>query len=401
MTLPELLPTHPASSSAEEKPRLLYIITRANRGGAQIHVLDMARAIRDDFDVSVATGEDGFLVEQCRALEIPVYIIPHLQRRIWPPTDALALWELGRFIRRTHPDIVHTHTFKAGFLGRIAARLLGVPAIYTMHTWLFGTDALPWIYGLLGAPCERLGASCGSRLLTVAAAGTELAHRYTLAPDDKVVTIHNGIPDSPCRAVPGAGDTPVITMVARFMVAKEHSVLLRAFAKLPSGPRLRLIGGGPLLPACKSLATELGIADRVDFLGERDDVPEQLASSGILVLVSKFEMFALSILEAMRAGLPVIASDVGGNSEAVIDGETGFLVPQGSVEALSRALLKLTQDAELRADMGRAARRRYLEHFTFERQLSRTVHLYYDVLRDAGKDFAAPARQVEQTERAA
>jgi glycosyltransferase involved in cell wall biosynthesis len=299
------------------------------------------------------------------------------------------------------PDLVHAHTFKAGFLGRIAARLLGTPAIYTMHTWLFGTEALPRMYGLLGAPCERIAAHCGSRLLTVSDAGAKIAHHHRVTGAEKVVTIHNGIPDFPLRAMPGAADAPVITMVARFTEAKEHALLLRAFATLPPGARLRLIGGGPLQAACKSLATELGIAERVDFLGDRDDVPQQLAASSIFVLATKFEMFSLSILEAMRAGLPVIVTDVGGNREAVIDGETGFLVPQGSIEALTLALLKLTQSAELRAAMGRAARRRFVQNFAFEHQLQQTVHLYYDVLQEAGKRFTSPTQPVEEPRRAA
>jgi glycosyltransferase involved in cell wall biosynthesis len=120
---------------------------------------------------------------------------------------------------------------------------------------------------------------------------------------------------------------PVITMVARFAPVKDHPTLLRAFANLHPGPCLRLVGDGPLRQDCERLAHELGIGDRVEFLGDRDDIPRLLASSDVFVLASKYEMLPLSVLEAMRAGLPVIASDVGGMRETIV--KRAFLYPAG------------------------------------------------------------------------
>jgi glycosyltransferase involved in cell wall biosynthesis len=132
------------------------------------------------------------------------------------------------------------------------------------------------------------------------------------------------------------------------------------------------------------LAHELGISDRVDFLGDRDDVASLLGSSDVFVLATNFEMLPISILEAMRAGLPVIASRVGGISEVVIDGETGLLVPRNSVSALAQALTRVIEDFELRVTLGRAARRRFSEEFLFARQAERMHSLYMEVL-EAGK----------------
>jgi len=117
MELPEgaCVPIHDGG-----KPRILYIITRARRGGAQTHVLSLACAMRQDFEVAVATGEEGFLTEACRERSIPVYILPHLQRQIRPIADARAFWEILKLIQRLQPDLIHAHTFKAGFLGRLA-----------------------------------------------------------------------------------------------------------------------------------------------------------------------------------------------------------------------------------------------------------------------------------------
>jgi glycosyltransferase involved in cell wall biosynthesis len=360
------------------------VITRAERGGAQVHVLRLAQAMRDEFDVSVATGEEGFLAESCRNIGIPVYIVHSLQREIRLVTDARALWELTRLINRLRPDLIHTHTFKAGFLGRLAGVLCGVPSMYTVHSWLFGTPALPRMWRILGAPIERIAARWCLRLIVVSGLGARLVEAHHIASPEKVSVIPNGIPDVGARADHRVKPLPVLTMVARFTEAKDHELLLRAFARLSQTSTLRLIGSGPLLDQCKELAMQLGIAARVEFLGEREEVAALLAASDIFVLATRFEMFSLSILEAMRAGLPVVASDVGGNSEAVVDGETGILVAPGDVEAMSAALRRLVEDADLRSRMGTAGRHRFSEHFLCAKQELTTREVYRQVLVECG-----------------
>jgi glycosyltransferase involved in cell wall biosynthesis len=363
------------------KPRVLYIITRAEYGGAQTHVLNLACAMRQYFDVAVATGEEGYLAEACRDKAIPVHTVPYLQREISPAADARALWEIQKLIKRLQPDLIHTHTFKAGFLGRLASYLRSVPSIHTVHSWLYGTPALPRLWSILGAPSERLAAHWCQRLITVSEAGARIAREHRLVPDARIVTIHNGIPDCSERANPCRGDhSPVITMVARFTEVKEHDILLRAFASIFPGPRLRLIGDGPLRKSSEKLAQELGIHDHVEFLGDREDVASLLATSDVFVLASNFEMFSLSILEAMRAGLPVIASDVGGNCEAIDHGKTGFLVPSGSIIALASTLRQVLDDSDLRIRLGREARQRFTERFLFAHQARNTRCLYQDIL---------------------
>ena len=374
------------------KPRILYIVTRAERGGAQTHVLSLASTMRPEFDVAVATGEEGFLTETCREQGIAVYVLPHLQRQVSPPADARAFWEIRQLLRRLQPDLIHAHTSKAGFLGRLAGHTLGIPTIYTVHSWLFGTAVLSRVWGLLGAPCERLASNWCERLIAVSEEGARVALKHRIAPPAKVVTIHNGIPDCPERANLSSNRPPVITMVARFTVGKDQEVLLRAFATMQAGPRLRLVGDGPLRQSCEKLAHELGICERVEFLGNRDDVASLLAASDVFVLASKCEMLPISVLEAMRAGLPAVVSEVGGVGEAVAHGKTGLLAPCGSAPALAQALTQLIEDRDLRLRLGRAARQRFEERFLYVQQEKRTRSVYREVLFESGRTVSGVPR---------
>ena len=171
-------------------------------------------------------------------------------------------------------------------------------------------------------------------------------------------------------------------MVARFEPQKDHACLLRALAGAPGKWRAVLVGDGPTHPAAEALARELGIADRVSFPGSRDDVPDVLAGAHVFSLASRWEGLPRTILEAMRAGLPVVASDVDGVGEAVADEETGFLVPAGDSAALGRRLGQLFAYPSLRKRMGDAGRRRYEESFTFERMVAETAAVYDAVLAE-------------------
>jgi glycosyltransferase involved in cell wall biosynthesis len=206
------------------------------------------------------------------------------------------------------------------------------------------------------------------------------------------VVIHNGMPDVPThlRANPGMGDEVRAVMVARFAPPKDHATLLRAMPGLPD-LRLDLVGDGPDLDAARRLAAELGINDRVRFLRARADVAEILAASHLFVLSSHSEGFPLSTLEAMRAGLPVVVTDAGGAPEAVVPGETGFVVACNNVDEMRGALARLAADAALRARFGASGRRRYKERFAFDRMYERTLATYEEVLAARAHPHREPA----------
>ena len=174
-------------------------------------------------------------------------------------------------------------------------------------------------------------------------------------------------------------------MIARFGPQKDHRTLLRALGGLQEQSwRLDLLGDGPLLREMEALAAALGIADRIRFMGQRMDVDQILAASQGFLLVTNWEGFPLSILEAMRAGLPVIASAVGGVSESVLDGDTGYLIPKGDVERLRKRIAELVSDPALRSRLGARGRQHYEQHFTLESAVSKTLAVYQDVLSRRG-----------------
>lgn len=366
-------------TAPQRRPRLLYIVTRAEHGGAQAHVLDLAMGMSKLFDVQVATGEEGYLTESCRERAIRVHLVSHLEREISPFKDLRGMRELAKLMKRIRPDIVHAHTFKAGFLGRFAAKRLKIPCVYTVHMWPFG-GAVPLSWRLSAPFCERLAARWCDRLISVSEMGVTVAAEHKICHSSKITLISSGISDDSARARLDRDTDLRCTMVARFTYFKDHALLLRAFSRLSGETRLLLVGSGETLPAAKKLAEELGIRNRVEFTGARSDVPKLLSQSDVFVLASKQETLPISILEAMRAGLPVIASNIGGISEEVIDGETGLLVPPGSVEALSAALERLLGNKQLRMSMGRAGRRRFEDLFLAETMIKRTGALYKSVL---------------------
>jgi len=367
--------------------KILYLITRADRGGAQVHLLDLLRGLREHVDAAVGVGEEGFLTSEARQLGIPCRIVDGLVQPLAPKQDWSALGALLRLIRDVKPDLVHAHTSKAGVLGRLAARLEGVPAVYTAHTWCF-SERTSWKWKLAGVPAERLAAKCCERIINVSEANRRMALQYRIAREARLETIHNGIPDVRQRAEPGRRGVPVIAVVARFSPQKDQRLLLHALSDIGPPTRAVFVGDGPTRPFVEAEARKLQLMDRTTFMGEQHDIAGILSTAKIFALPSKWEGFPLSILEAMRAQLPVVASDVGGVAEAVSHGENGYLVRCGDMSTFRASLSALIENPTLRGQMGAAGRKRYEAEFRLETMLARTLIVYREIV--PGQSSAAP-----------
>ena len=360
---------------AERRLRILMLITRAELGGGQTHVADLLRGLREDFDVHLGVGETGYLTEVAAGLGIETHILPSLVQPLQPFKDIAALHECIALINRIHPDLIHTHTSKAGFIGRAAAKWTGVPSVFTAHTWCFAEGtSLKW--KLVGTPLERLAGNWCGKVINVSDANRALARDKQIAEESKHVTIHNGIGDNPLRAQPAVeGVTPRIIMLARFAAQKAQSLLVEAVRGIDKPFELVFVGDGPTRVEVEEQVRAAGLSSRVQFLGQRLDVAELLASSHIFALFTHWEGFPISILEAMRAGLPSVVSDVGGVREA-IDESCGRIIAPRDVEGFRTALDALVGSAALRAELGAGARSRYERNYTVDVMLGKTVNVY-------------------------
>jgi len=363
--------------------KIVLMVTRADPvGGAQIHVRDLATALRAQGHApTVITSGSGPFIEDLRARSIPLIILRHLIAPMRPIRDLRALQELLTVLKEIRPDLLTAHGAKVGILGRVAARTLGIPLIVTVHGWACAPGT-PRLQAAVSRRLERLIGPLATKLITVSEFDRRFGVESRLVHAHRVVTVHNGMPDVPpaLRARPGEVP-PRLIMVARFEPQKDHVTLLRALGGLRASRwDLDLIGDGPLRSQMERLAEELGIAGQVHFRGQRKDVAELLAQAQISLLISNWEGFPLSILESMRAGLPVIASGVGGVGESVQDQETGYLVPRGDVDVLRDRIGRLLNDPGLRIRLGANGRRAYEQHFTLDRMVTKTLAVYREVL---------------------
>ena len=354
---------------------ILYVITRAEHGGAQTHILELLRASAGRYTVALVCGEVGFLTHEAKALGIAVFHLPNLVVPVNPRKDLLALAQLANVIRRFKPNLIHAHSSKAGLLARIAARLCGIPSIFTAHGWAFSEGASrprKWI----AMSSEWLAGRLGASIIAVSQFDRDLALRHGIADASRIFTITNGIRDDSGRACPEAGSPPVIVMVARFTPQKDHLTLLRALSTVLAPFRLWFIGDGPLIEQSRACAAQLGLLDRTEFFGDSCSVRDLLPSAHVFALISRYEGLPISILEAMCAGLPIVATDTGGVSEAVRNGWNGLLVGRARENTLRDALESLLGDPGLRKSFGMHSRALFESAFTAGAMVERTIELY-------------------------
>jgi glycosyltransferase involved in cell wall biosynthesis len=359
--------------------RIAYVITRADAvGGASIHVRDMARFMREHgHEVMVLVGGVGPVTAQLAAAAVPFLSLRYLLRSVHPFRDLRAVGELQSALRSFRPDLLSLHTAKAGYIGRIAAGGLGIPALYTPHGWPFGERFGPLSrlgFGLLEKAISRHAAA----IVCVCRYEKDLALRQGIADGGRLRVIHNGVHDvaPELLARPDAAPARIVS-VARLESPKDHRTLLRALALLKSMDwTLDLVGDGPLEEDLTLFARELDLGDRVHFAGYQSDPAKALSRAQVFALATRSEAFPRGILEAMRAGLPVVASQVGGIPEAVSESTGGLLVSPGKPDKLASALGRLLTDAGLRRELGARARRTYESRFRFERMAAETLEVY-------------------------
>jgi glycosyltransferase involved in cell wall biosynthesis len=366
--------------------KILFCVTRSDTlGGAQIHVADLALAMQErGEEVVIVTGGNGVFCRFIQRKGLRYISCDSLSREASFFRDISATLELRKLFRSENPDIVALHSVKAGLLGRIACRGLSPRVTYTVHGWsvVHGRERLQrFLYWML----ERFLVRWTDAVIFVSRHDRRLAIQHGLPLHGKSFLVRNALPDlsdiRPAQALTGVPCTRIVS-VARFQSPKDHLTLLTALAALSDlSWTLDLIGDGPDERSAREAVEELGLGDRVRFLGLQEGVDRLLPTYHLFVLSSRSEGFPLSILEAMRAGLPVVASEVGGIPEAVKEGTTGYLVEAGNVAAMSHAIGRLLRQPEDRTEKGMLGRERFLECFELSRMAERTHRVYDFILR--------------------
>ena len=375
--------------------RVLHIITRLEQGGAPAALIELLRRTNPHvFDISLVVGKaddpERELSIPDLELGVPVSVVSSLRRKIHPLRDLISLFRLIRIIQSGSFRIVHTHTSKAGILGRLAAALCRVPVIiHSSHGNIlegYFSSSATAAFSLF----ERVAALLSDRIICLTQREIEQYLAAGIGKRDQYVYIYNGIDidlfdrragdrEKIRKALGYTDDNIVCLSAGRLVPIKGQSDLLNGFAQAHAkNPQLRLVitGEGELRGQLEAESRSLGIDCVCVFLGWREDVPELLDATDLFVLSSHNEGLGLAIIEAMAKRLPVVSTKVGGVPEVVDDGRTGMLVPSHRPDCIGKAILRLSQNPSLAQKMGRAGYARARKLFSIKGTVDRTEALY-------------------------
>lgn len=361
--------------------KILYLITQSQWGGAQKYVFDLACALNPKHEIRVVFGGQGELKSRLEREKIPCLSMPFLVREIGLRQDFLAFWHLYALLKKERADVIHTNSSKAGLLGNLAARLAGVPRIvYTAHGFVFN-EPLSRLKKYLYIFLERVTARCAHTIICVSDYDRSRALFHKIAPPEKLVTIHNGIvlgPENTQPQNPKNGEKFVITAIANFYPNKGLPYLIEAAHLLSqkfSDLEFWVIGDGKERPILEKLISQHKL-NNFSLLGFQDNPQKILPQSDLFVLPSLKEGFPYAIIEAMGAGLPIVASRVGGIPEAVIENENGLLARPADAANLAEKIALLKNNPALRKTMSEKNRVKVSQLFSFRQMLERTERLY-------------------------
>ncbi len=386
-------------SKLRDRPyRVLFVITRLIVGGAQETVMLLAEGLdKKHFQTEVLcgpqTGTEGSLIEEVRRRGIPLTILPDLVRELDLIKDIKAFWKLYRFMKAGGYDIVHTNSSKAGILGRWAAWLAGTPVIvHTVHGWGHH-DYQQRLVQRVFVWLERISAHIAQRLIVVSTRNIEKGLADRIATKEKYFTIRSGIEleafmrpardRASMRALLEIPLTaPVVGTVTRLSAQKAPTDFAAAaieIAQTAPDTHFVMVGDGPLRGEVEGMIVKAGLQKRFHLTGLRRDVADLLTTFDIFVLSSLWEGLPRVLPQAMAAGLPIIASAVDGNTEAVRANENGILVPPGDRAALAEAMSQLLQDRQRAMKMGESGRAR-VQEFSVQKMVEDHERLYFELM---------------------
>lgn len=356
---------------------VLLVITKGEIGGAQTHVLELCRALHRQvvFSAVIGTAPGSFLQQALQDMGVRTTCLPALRNALNPLQLLASVRALLAHLDTQAPDLIHAHSAVAGVVARLAGKWRRIPVVYTVHGFGFKPQA-PAPVRLNAWLAEAVLAAWTTRMVCVSSHEKTLAARLPMDPA-RVSVIPNALGDVDWRCRHDDDAPASLVMVARMAPPKRHDLLLQALARMAADgqqPGVQLLGDGPLRPVLQQQAAALGLS-HVHFCGDVHNVAEQLAGHPVFVLMSDHEGLPMSLIEAMRAGMAIVASRLPGVEELLVDGESALLVANDPAE-LSQCLQRLLQDAPLRRRLGQAARQRYERHHTPEAMAARVLEVY-------------------------
>lgn len=374
------------------RKKILYVITKSNFGGAQKYVYDLATSLpKEHFDVIVALGGEGVLFEKLRAAGIRTVSLPALMRDVNPCKDLLSFFSLWKLFRAEHPDIVHVNSAKAGGLGALAARCVGVPTVvFTAHGWAFNEDR-PALTRFFVKLFSWFTVLLAHKTIVVGDAVLNDTNKWSLV-RHKITTIRNGLSAPLFKAREEARkhltnlvnteisrDAFIIGTIAELHQNKGLAYAIRAFAQVaPSNPHVFyfIIGDGEEKEKLQILIKQHGLEGRVHLLGFLPDAAKYLPAFDCFLLPSIKEGLPYVILEAGLASLPAITTAIGGIPEIIDDTKTGLLVPSRDADALAHAIKWMIENPERRDDLGTALCKKVSHDFSLSKMSTKTIALY-------------------------
>ena len=364
------------------KLKIAHFISRSDTiGGSQRHVLDISSHLKKEgHSVTVISGPHGAFTDLLIDHGIGVYSIDSLSSE---PSffgfvdDFKTGIALCRIIKENNIELIACHSSKSGLIGRVCAKIMGIKSVYTLHGVQFAPGVATvkrmyvWLFEILARPFSQ-------HVIAVSYCDARLALRSHIISKKRLSVIPNSVNDRGSVNSNRKFLLPLkIVVPARLDKQKDHRTLLKALSKLKHKDwMVDLLGDGPYDQNLKAFVDELGISDKVNFAGLVPNVIPFMEQSDLVMLITHYEGLPIAILEAISLGIPVIASDVGGVSEAVIDGENGFLVERKDVEGIMESLNTLFENPEILKKMSLSSRQHYLDNYSFGKFAADTTSLY-------------------------
>ncbi len=384
-----------------KKPKILYLITQGEYGGAQHYILDLMQNLHQNFSLQIAFGEkqkSEKFVNLLKKYHINYHIIPELKRTINWHNDYQAYKKIRQLLKKEKPDILHLNSSKISILGSLANIGLKSKIVYTAHGWVFNERLSlqkKWFYIL----AERFTAIFKQKIICVSEFDRQSALNYHIAPDKKFLTIHNGIPDFPLLSRDESrqeigqrlddfsiflAPDLVVGTIGYLYKNKGFDYLINAIKLLVKqniSILLIIIGDGPEREELQDLIKQLKLDKNIYILGETKNASRLLRAFDIYICSSVKEGLSYTVIEAMTASLPIVATQVGGNAELIADKKEGLIIKPASSQKLADSIVYLQNNPELAQKYAQQAHKKALANFEIESMLQKTKYVYDSLLK--------------------